>query len=81
MISPTATSVKTFYYKGAYTDRQVEFEIIGYSSTINSPGCIHKYYESVYILVNDEIHSILPEYLKQMQSSKFNRFIIDKNEE
>lgn len=81
LISPTANTVKTIYYKGAYTDTPIECEVIGYRSIKNSEGCINKYFESAIISIAGEIRTILPEYLKQMQSSKFNRFSIEENEE
>lgn len=81
IISPTATKIKTIYYKGVYTDEPVECEIIGYTSKRNNSWCINKYYESVYISFNGEIRHLLPEYLKQMQSSKFNRLSTENIDE
>lgn len=55
IISSKASEIKTLYYKGAYTDDAVECDVVGMVD-INE----------IILDINDELHSIHPDYLLDM---------------
>lgn len=63
LVSPKASEFKKFYYKGIYTNEPVECEIIGFVDD-----------NEIILNINDEVHSIHPDYLVDMQKKE--RFII-----
>lgn len=59
----STTADKTFFYKGVFSNKAIPCEIIGY---------LHN--EVLVIEVENSLHSIRGEYLKQMQDSNFSNF-------
>ncbi|MGL5615011.1 MAG: exonuclease domain-containing protein [Sarcina sp.] len=64
LLSAKASSAtKEFFYKGVFTEKAIPCNIIGYD------------YEDVLVIeVDNNLHCIRAEYLKQMQDSKFSNF-------
>lgn len=71
LISAKAKEIKTFKYKGDYTDKDIDCDVIGYIAKETNPKCINKACETVVIKVGEETHKIDAAYLKQMQSKSF----------
>lgn len=63
LISPKATEIKKFYYKGAYTNEAVECDVVGFVDD-----------NEIILDINKELHSIHPDYFADMQKKE--RFII-----
>lgn len=63
LISAKANTVKTLYYKGAYTNDAVECDVVGIVDN-----------NEIIVDINGELHSIHPDYLLDMQKKE--RFII-----
>jgi len=61
LLTPTAKECKPFLYKGIYTQNPNECKILGYISNIE-----------LVIEIYDNLHTIHPSYLKQMQKCDFN---------
>lgn len=72
LVSAKAKEIKKFKYKGAYTDKDVDCNVIGYIAKETNPKCINKTCETVVIQIGEETHKIDDAYLKQMQSKNFN---------
>lgn len=70
LISPKATEIKQFYYKGAYTEKPVECKVAGFVDD-----------NEIILYVNGELHSIHPDYFLDMQRKDFSKDIsvIEKN--
>lgn len=60
LISDKALVIKQLLYKGAFTNGPVPCEVIGYVDD-----------NEIIISVNGEEHSIMPDYLKDMQKKDF----------
>ncbi len=60
LISSKSTEVKQFYYKGAYTDKPVECKVAGFVDN-----------NEIVLYVNEELHSIHPDYFLDMQRKDF----------
>ena len=60
LLSPKATKIKKFMYKGIYVSKPTECKVIGYVDE-----------NEIILDIKGEIHSIMPDYLKEMQSRKF----------
>ena len=63
IISPKANEIKELYYKGAYTKDSVKCDVVGIVDN-----------NEIILNINDELHSIHPDYLLDMQKKE--RFII-----
>ncbi|WP_160680810.1 3'-5' exonuclease [Clostridium sp. C8-1-8] len=63
LISPKATEVKAFYYKGGYTDKHVECKVAGY---VND--------NEIVLYVDGKLHSIHPDYFLDMQKKDFSLY-------
>ena len=63
IISPKANEIKELYYKGAYTKDAVKCDVVGIVDN-----------NEIILNINDELHSIHPDYLLDMQKKE--RFII-----
>ncbi|GFP76358.1 BRCT domain-containing protein [Clostridium fungisolvens] len=63
LISPKATEVKAFYYKGAYTDKHIECKVAGYVDD-----------NEIVIYVDGKLHSIHPDYFLDMQKKDFSLY-------
>lgn len=70
LISPKATEIKQFYYKGAYTEKAVECKVAGFVDD-----------NEIILYVNGGLHSIHPDYFLDMQRKDFSKDIsaIEKN--
>ena len=64
LLPPKAKEIKTFYYKGIYSDETVKCNIKGYLRGING---IH----TLIIDLNNNNHPIHPDYLRNMQTNTF----------
>lgn len=64
LISPKATEIKQFYYKGAYTEKSVECKVAGFVDD-----------NEIILYVNGELHSIHPDYFLDMQKKDFSKDI------
>ena len=60
LLPPKATVIKKFMYKGLYVNKPTECKVIGYVDE-----------DEIILDIKGEIHSIMPDYLKEMQSRKF----------
>lgn len=69
-ISSKATEVKQFYYKGAYTDKPVECKVVGFVDD-----------NEIILYVNEELHSIHPDYFFDMQRKDFSKDISSEEKE
>lgn len=67
LISPKATEIKQFYYKGAYTEKPVECKVAGFVDD-----------NEIILYVNGELHSIHPDYFLDMQKKDFSKDISSK---
>jgi DNA polymerase III epsilon subunit-like protein len=63
LISPKATEVKTFYYKGSYTDKHIECKVAGYVDD-----------NELVLYVDGKLHSIHPDYFLDMQKKDFSLY-------
>ncbi|GFZ30086.1 hypothetical protein CSC2_06120 [Clostridium zeae] len=63
LISPKATEVKAFYYKGAYTDKHIECKVAGYVDD-----------NELVLYVDGKLHSIHPDYFLDMQKKDFSLY-------
>lgn len=63
LVSPKATEIKKFYYKGAYTNEPIECDVIGFVDD-----------NEIILYINGELHSIHPDYFADMQKKE--KFII-----
>ncbi len=72
LVSSKAKEVKKFKYKGAYTDKELDCDVIGYIAKETNSKCLNKICETAVIKIGEETHKIDPAYLKQMQSKSFN---------
>jgi len=68
LLSPKATSIKQFIYKGFYVLKPTKCEVIGYVDEIE-----------IILDIEGSIHSILPNYFKDMQSKGFEMKNINNN--
>lgn len=62
LVTEKAKEIKSFMYKGIYTDEPVECKVVGYSLK-NDYGVV--------IEVSGELHNIHHSYLKDMQRKRF----------
>ncbi|MEG0306399.1 MAG: BRCT domain-containing protein [Clostridium sp.] len=69
LISPKAVEVKQLYYKGDYTDKPIECDVVGFVDD-----------NEIIIYISGELHSIHPDYLVDMQNKSFSRYL-DQSEE
>lgn len=66
LLPPKVSTIdREFYYKGAYIDKAVICDIVGYMYRDN---------DILVIKIRDKLHCIRGEYLKQMQDKNFNKF-------
>ncbi len=64
LISSKATEIKQFYYKGAHTGKIVECKVAGFVDD-----------NEIILYINEELHSIHPDYLFDMQKKDFSKNI------
>lgn len=62
LISPKATEVKQFYYKGTYADKPIECKVAGYVDD-----------NEIILYINGKLHSIHPDYFFDMQRKDFSK--------
>lgn len=69
LLSPKASKVKLLYYKGLYTSSPAVCDVVGIVDN-----------DEIVIEVEGKLHSLHPDYLKQMQKANFSRMAIIDSE-
>jgi len=77
LIGKKSKKVKTFYYKGYFTEQNIKCDIVGYIIKINNK--LDDYITLIIDINTDNYLKISIPYLKQMQSKNFNKNEIDIN--
>ncbi|QOX63908.1 hypothetical protein FRZ06_11485 [Anoxybacterium hadale] len=70
LISPKSNIIKTLTYKGHYADKPTICDVIGYVDD-----------NEIIIKIDEEISSIHPTYLKEMQKPNFSKFELAESED